>query len=188
LRQKVACNWLVGPLTTPPDLARHLRAHGFRCTAHDAGMACELEKPARTFSMPNGVVIHPVDPPPALLPLTTELRRLRYKGRSLLARAEPKQVWNFAASVKDRPVGETTLFNAAGIAGIYDVTVTEEFRRRGIGTALVATALDQARQLGLSIAILGATWMGQGMYERLGFRVVCKLSFWKYGKTRQLMA
>jgi len=46
--------------------------------------------------------------------------------------------------------------------------------------------LRQAQQLGHAAAVLGATGMGLGVYARLGFREVCKLSFWKYGKMRQL--
>jgi GNAT superfamily N-acetyltransferase len=103
----------------------------------------------------------------------------------LLARAEPKQIRNFAANCNGRPIGETTLFIGAGVAGIYDVTVQEEFRRRGVGTALLVAALDRARELGVSIAILGATWAGQRMYVRVGFRKICRLSFWKYGKAKR---
>ena len=34
-------------------------------------------------------------------------------------------------------------------------------------------------------SVLAATGMGLGVYTRLGFREVCQLSFWKYGKMRQ---
>ena len=72
------------------------------------------------------------------------------------------------------------------MAGLYDVHVLEEFRRRGIGTALVQAALRQAQRLGHTAAVLGASGMGLSVYARLGFCEVCKLSFWKYGKMRQL--
>ena len=62
----------------------------------------------------------------------------------------------------------------------------EEFRRGGIGTALVQAALRQAQRFGHGEAVLAATGMGLGVYARLGFREVCKLSFWEYGKMRQL--
>jgi GNAT superfamily N-acetyltransferase len=72
------------------------------------------------------------------------------------------------------------------VAGIYGVEVLKGFRARGIGTALVFSALQLAVRLGFSAAVLSATGMGRGVYERVGFREVCKLSFWKYGKMRQL--
>jgi hypothetical protein len=34
-------------------------------------------------------------------------------------------------------------------------------------------------------SVLTATGMGLRIYAPLGFREVCKLSFWKYGKMRQ---
>src|SRR6185295_13187978 len=61
LKHKVACNWIVGPLTQPSDLGRHLRAHGFRCVIHCAGMACELKSLPRTPPVPKGVTIELVD-------------------------------------------------------------------------------------------------------------------------------
>jgi GNAT superfamily N-acetyltransferase len=96
-------------------------------------------------------------------------------------------VWCFSATVDGKPVGETLLCAGAGVAGIYDVEVLEEFRGRGIGTALIHAALLTARtRLRCRAAVLGATGMGQSVYARAGFREVCKLSFWKYGKMRQL--
>jgi len=135
---------------------------------------------------PEGVTIQLVDDPPSLEPLTTERRRHRQQGRNAMARMTPRQVWYFAASLDGKPVGETTLCIGAGVAGIYDVEVLETFRRRGIGTALVRAALvDAHERFGYRAAVLAATGMGLGVYTRLGFREVCKLSFWKYGKMRQ---
>jgi GNAT superfamily N-acetyltransferase len=119
--------------------------------------------------------------------VTTDRRRHRHEGRNIIAAIRPRRVWNFVASAEGKPVGETTLCDGAGVAGIYDVEVLEEFRGRGIGSALVSAALRTAREeLGLQHAVLAATGMGFGVYTRLGFREVCKLSFWKYGKMRQL--
>ncbi len=185
LEKQVACNWIVGPVSQPADLGQHLRAHGFKCMIHCAGMACDLNKIPEAAPAPDGVVVEFVDDPPSLCPLTTERRQLRHKGRNLMARMTPRRVWHFAATVSGKPVGETTLCIGAGVAGIYDVIVLEKFRRRGIGTALVHAALRHAKDLGYHAAVLAATGMGLGIYARLGFREVCKLSFWKYGKMRQ---
>jgi GNAT superfamily N-acetyltransferase len=187
LQKKVACNWIVGPRSQPADLARHLRAHGFTCRIHCAGMACVLDQLPPAPPTPDGVTIQLMDEPPSLQPLTTERRRLRCEGRARITRFEPRQVWCFSATVDGKPVGETLLCAGAGVAGIYDVEVLEEFRGRGIGTALIHAALLTARtRLRCRAAVLGATGMGQSVYARAGFREVCKLSFWKYGKMRQL--
>jgi len=186
LQNKVACNWIVGPVSQPLDLGKHLRAHGFKCVIHCAGMACDLKNLTAVPPAPKGVTVELVDSAPSLEPLTTERRRHRYEGRNAMARMTPRRVWHFSASMDGKPVGETTLCIGAGVAGIYDVTVREKFRRRGIGTALVHSALTLARNhLGYHAAVLGATGMGSRVYARVGFREVGKLSFWKYGKMRQ---
>ena len=186
LRKKVACNWIVGPVSQPPDLGRHLRAHGFNCMIHCAGMACDLNNIPQAPRAPDGVTVELTDDPPSLQPLTTERRRRYQEGRNAIAHMTPRQVWNFTARADGKPVGETMICAGAGVAGIHTVVVLEKFRGRGIGTALVHAALTTAReQLGYRVAVLAATGMGLAIYARLGFREVCKLSFWKYGKMGQ---
>jgi GNAT superfamily N-acetyltransferase len=207
LQHKAPCNWIVGPVSRPLDLGKHLRAHGFRCMLHSTAMACDLrdsakinrgltapaEEPAdipgvmrgRAPSLLPGVRVAAVKAAPSLYPLTTERRRRRHEGRNVMARLEPERVTHFAATLSGRPVGETTLFLGAGVAGVYDVEVLEGFRSRGLGTALVSAALERARALGCPAAVLAATCLGLGVYERLGFRQVGRLSFWNFGKMRQ---
>ena len=121
-----------------------------------------------------------------LVPLTTELRQRRHLGRKTMAQSRPQRIWCFSAAVDGVPVGEAMLCQGAGVGGIYNVEVREKFRRRGLGSALIQAALTQARGLGLRIAVLSATGMGHALYTRFNFREVGKLSFWKYGKMRQL--
>src|SRR5439155_24017018 len=123
LRRKVACNWVVGPVSQPSDLGKHLRAHVFRCMIHCAGMACDLNKSAPSFASPDRVKVELVGQPPSLYPLTTERRRRRHEGRGVMALVQPPQVWHFAASLEGKPIGETTLCCGAGVAGIYAVEV-----------------------------------------------------------------
>ena len=51
---------------------------------------------------------------------------------------------------------------------------------------MVYAAMQHGKKLGFAAAVLSATGKGEGVYKRLGFREVCKMSFWKYGKMRQL--
>ena len=186
LKAKVACTWIVGPLSEPPDLEQHLRAQGFHCMIRCAGMARELKSLPPAPPEPPGVQIEPMDEPALLQPLTTERRRQRHHALTVAARLKPPEVWHFIARHKNRHVGGTTLLCAAGVAGIYGVEVLKEYRRRGIGAALMHTALRHAKQLGFSASVLSASGMGEQLYAKLGFREVCRLAFWKYGKMRQL--
>jgi GNAT superfamily N-acetyltransferase len=104
---------------------------------------------------------------------------------ALVAKLRPRRVWHWVAWSEGKPVGLTTLCKGAGTAGLYGVEVLEQFRRKGIGSALVRAALQQAKDLGFNSAVLSASSLGKGVYEGQGFREVGKLSFWKYGKMRQ---
>jgi GNAT superfamily N-acetyltransferase len=186
LKHKVACNWVIGAVSKPPELPHHLKSHGFTCIVHCAAMARPLhgEKPA--LRVPVGASIDWMEKPTLLEPLTTILRRVRYRARESLLALRPRKIHIVGASVEGKTVGETTLFISGKTAGIYGVRVLEKFRRRGIGEALVRAALARAQDLGCRWAVLGASGMGQSVYERAGFRAVGKLSYWKYGKMRQL--
>jgi GNAT superfamily N-acetyltransferase len=186
LQKKVACNWVIGPASRPSSLPQSLRFHGFSCRIHCAGMACDLTTKREQPQLSAPVEIHQVDEAPSLQPLTTSRRRDLHRGLSLASTFQPRTVWHFAAFLKGKTVGATTLQTGAGVAGIYGVQVLEKHRRKGIATALVYAALNHASSLGFRAAVLSATGKGHGVYERLGFHEVCKLSFWKYGKMRQL--
>jgi hypothetical protein len=43
---------------------------------------------------------------------------------------------------------------------------------------MLAHALRFARERGASQAVLLASGMGYGMYQRVGFREVCKVAYW----------
>lgn len=64
----------------------------------------------------------------------------------------------------------------AGVAGIYAVGTSEAARGKGIGTAITAVPLLDARAEGYHVATLQSSEMGFSVYERMGFREYCKLS------------
>ncbi len=56
-----------------------------------------------------------------------------------------------------------------GIAGVYDMGVRPQHRRRGIGRALTLAACRLARDLGCTHAVLNATPDGEQLYRTVGF-------------------
>jgi GNAT superfamily N-acetyltransferase len=73
----------------------------------------------------------------------------------------------YAAGV---PVATCELVVVDGVAGLYNVATLGSHQRRGIGTAMVAAALDEALRRGCDLAILQASPDGLPVYRRLGFR------------------
>lgn len=76
--------------------------------------------------------------------------------------------------VDGRAVATTRLHTAAGVAGIYAVITATDARRRGYGEAITRRVLGQARDAGFRIATLQASPAGRGVYERIGFRELCR--------------
>jgi ribosomal protein S18 acetylase RimI-like enzyme len=59
--------------------------------------------------------------------------------------------------------------------GIYNVTTLERARRQGLGTALTAVQLHDARERGCRTASLQSTGMAERLYAALGFRDLGRL-------------
>ena len=82
---------------------------------------------------------------------------------------------HFLARLDGEPVATCSMFLGAGVAGIYDVSTIPERRRRGIGRAITAAALREARAVGCRTAILHSSTQGAGVYRSLGFTEVCDI-------------
>ena len=58
-----------------------------------------------------------------------------------------------------------------GAVGVFGIATPPEHRRRGLGRAVTARILADGVREGATMAFLGASPMGFGIYQRLGFRV-----------------
>jgi GNAT superfamily N-acetyltransferase len=74
------------------------------------------------------------------------------------------------ASLAGSVVASAISFDFCGDCGIFNVVTLEHARRRGIGTALVARLLQDARDRGCQTASLQSTPMAERVYVALGFR------------------
>lgn len=171
---------------TPSDLEDRLKRRGFRCRKHFPGMSCDLTKLPK-IAVPQGIIINRTTdysiysqyPHPVLGSITTAIRRHQLKRLQHLTSTLPLQVFDFVALEDEkRPVGGCTLFLSKWAAGIHDVGVLETERGKGIGSALVSQVLEFARSYDKSHAVLLSTGMGFTMYQRLGFREVCRIGYW----------
>ncbi len=72
--------------------------------------------------------------------------------------------------LRGQPVATSALYLGKHVAGIYAVATTPSARRLGIGAAVTQHALLEARAEGYHIAVLQASQMGCGVYQRLGFQ------------------
>lgn len=77
----------------------------------------------------------------------------------------------YLARTDGEVAGFASGFYGASTALLTQVVVDESFRRRGVGTALVAARLHDAGELGCDRAVLGPSPDGAKLYTALGFEL-----------------
>jgi ribosomal protein S18 acetylase RimI-like enzyme len=73
--------------------------------------------------------------------------------------------------VGGRPVACSMAVVSGSIVGLYNVAVTEAYRRRGFGTAITWAAVEAGVRRGATTAWLGSTELAYSMYCRMGFHL-----------------
>jgi hypothetical protein len=89
---------------------------------------------------------------------------------SLLAGVDPAAFHVLLARVDGAPAATAMAFDHDGDCGLYNVSTSEWARRRGLGTALTAAHLHDARARGCRTASLQASGMAERVYAAVGFR------------------
>ena len=182
-------SWWLDPGLEPESWRAPLGAAGFQFSDDTPGMALDLASLPEKLSLASGLSIRPVE----------SLADLRLWVQLFLAGYGLPADWagdfydlfkgigislpirHYLGNLEGRPVAASTLYLAAGVAGIYDVATLPEARRRGLGAALTLAPLLEARRLGYRVGILQSSPDGFGVYRRLGFEQVCTMShfYWK---------
>jgi len=172
--------WWVGP-DSPEDTADVLRRRGGRELAALPVMVLPIEEPAHLGTVPHtaptGLRVEPVRDDERLAEFVRtyrasmgvepglEAEMVRIESR----REDNADIIRLAAVLDGRVVGTTVVIAAHGVAGIFLVHVTRAHRRRGVGAALTAAALQVGRERGMRCAALVASPAGEPLYRRFGF-------------------
>ncbi|MBW1709681.1 MAG: GNAT family N-acetyltransferase [Deltaproteobacteria bacterium] len=185
--------WWTGPCTHPPDLEKHLRAHGLVFAGNQPGMALDLLTVNKDMPLPKDLKIERVknekDLKDWLYPVSMGFNLPQFAAKALLkhfngldlTKSFPRR--HYVGRLNGTPVASSTLFLGAGVAGIYYVATIKKARRRGIGAAMTLTPLIEARQMAYRIGILQASDLGLGLYRRIGFKEYCTLGRYIYLET-----
>jgi len=183
-------HWRIGPCTRPPDLGEHLEAYGLNHLGDMPGMAVELQAMNEEFSRLEGFTIEQVRDLGTLRQqvkvLMTGFGFEQYFDRFLTWETglgfdlEPSR--RLYIGYLDRvPVASAVLLLSHGVASIFNVATLPEARGRGIGTAITLAALREGREAGYQLGVIHSSKIGLGVYRRIGFEEVCKIS--KYGRS-----
>lgn len=98
--------------------------------------------------------------------------RLSFEGELSASSADNRVVWTETSAGVKRIVGYIFFRFIAGEVQIFRIAVDPMWRRRGIGTRLVAECLDAAQAEGLSTAVLEARPSNTEaieLYRKFGF-------------------
>jgi predicted GNAT family acetyltransferase len=165
-----------------PDVDAELRAMGLEMVATRPAMAIRIQDVALA-QMPDGIEIARVTDPGLLADLvdvevgTFETDRAVAEGLLAPSQLSLPNVRLYAATADGRAVAQAVTNTQRGAVGVFGVATLPAYRRRGIGTAITAFAIDDVRD-GADLAWLQSTEMGRALYERMGFRFVSDWDVW----------
>lgn len=174
--------WWVGP-DSPADTERLLLGHGADRSHGMPVMAVELDR-VRPVEGPEDHMV--VGEPADLREWVSAYAPSFGMGPELVddvvaaEAAMPGRITRFEGRIGGRIAGTAALLESDGVAGVYVVTVRKEYRRRGVGAAMTAAALNAGRDRGLRVGTLQATGAGRPVYDRMGFTVVGRYDLYTF--------
>lgn len=185
--------WWLGPQFAPENLGALLEQYGLQRAGETPGMAVDLAaldsmpKTIQNFTMEkvSNVEMQALWGQIAALgtgfseTATAQLARLEASLTDSRYRAQHRYI-GFLDGIA---VATAAMVLDAGVAGIYAVATVSQARRKGIGEFMTVMPLLEARQLGYHVGILQASPMGYPLYQRIGFKDVCKFSIYVQSET-----
>ncbi len=182
-RDVAVFTWWLNPQLAVDDWTRYLLPRGFKVDHDTPGMAIDLKALPADIRAGVDLKIVPVEDRAALA-VWAHTFMLGYE----LPLSWEKDFWDLMAGIgldlpvrnylgylDGEPVATSNLFLGAGVAGIQCVATLPHARGRGLGAALTAVPLYEARDMGYHAGILQSSDMGFKVYQRLGFQQLCDM-------------
>jgi GNAT superfamily N-acetyltransferase len=171
--------WHVGP-QSDRSLEALLLSAGLEFDEEEPGMVMRLDRPGETPAVPADLCIEAVREPETLLRWVDILSggRLPESGvalRAALGLDASAACQHLIGYLGDEAVATAAVYHGERASEIQHVVTLDRHRRRGIGAAITAAALELARERGRSHAVLTASPAGEAIYRRLGFVTVCSV-------------
>ncbi len=166
---------------TPEDdgpTADLLASRGHALDAKPAAMALELDAFEDESPRPGDFRVEPGADPALVGRLNDDAYGYRDFEQVLDGLLPEVGHW-YVADLDGEPCASTMAFDSEGDCGIFFVATLPEARGRGIAGALMSRALRDAKNRGCTTSSLQATRMGEPIYERLGYRTLCRLHMWE---------
>jgi len=178
-RRGVPMLWHIGPQTSP-GVETLVLAAGLEFDEEEPGMFARLDTPGHISAVPAGLRIEPVRDLETLGRWVDILSGGRLDDRAVALRAAlglgaSAACQHLLGYLDDEAVATAAVYRGRRASEIQHVVTLEQYRRRGIGTAITAATVELARRHGNGYAVLTASPDGEGLYRRLGFVTVCSV-------------
>jgi len=188
---RMSFSWWLDPGLEESGWGRHLQAHGFHFETGSPGMAVDLSILPERIPVQDGYHIQQIQDPESMkIWLKLLLQGYGFPpdwetpiwGFMLATLSDPNGM-SYLAFVHDQPVAVSTILYRAGVAGMFNVATLKEWRGKGLGAAVTLRPLLDARAKGYRVGTLQSSEMGYNVYQRLGFKEVCRMNQYDWRKT-----
>jgi hypothetical protein len=181
------------PLCIVPDdghtgpLTAELEDNGLRLSAQWTGMAMDLDL-FQMQPLPEGFVIHAVNDLTLLEEWCTVASKYLFNNSPLDINLfshfiNDDNVKMYLGRYNGIPVASSLMYLSDKVAGLYMIATSNEYRKRGFGSAITSYPMSEAKNADYKTAILHATAAGKGIYKKIGFVGFKGYNiFWKVGK------
>ena len=183
--------WVVGPLSRPATLTKHLKEHGLVFLESYPGLFTDLYNPVHYYPL-KYFAIHEVGSSDHLRDWIQPVRESfpntdNAEGYRLLLDKIPhghrSQFYHYVGYYELQPVSAATLFLHREVAMIHNICTKPAFRGRGFAKAMTTFVMMQAAKFGYNYCFLDSSEHGLELYRKLGFQVYCHYHVYKLNKS-----
>jgi ribosomal protein S18 acetylase RimI-like enzyme len=183
-RRVLPFRWSAGLRGEAPRTAELLAQCGLQFVEQEPGMGLDLRAPYEDAAMPAGLEIVAVTDAGLLRQWMAawgcgapdDVVDRWFHVYASLPYGSDERLRLFVGLLDGKPAATVYVHLVGDCATVHYVVTLPEFRRCGLGAAMTTRALHEARAAGCRAAVLCASDLGRGVYERLGFREACRVS------------
>lgn len=171
--------WVTSPLSTPVDMTERLQSIGYHYIPWK-GMALDMPDLPDELPVPESFEITEITDAAMIASYADVVARgfgwiesIHEPVKKLFTELGVCNSipWRHYLGLLDgKPASAVTIYESAGVSGVYFVATAPEARRRGLGIYTTWYSLKEAKKTGPSMAVLQASPMGKGVYEKIGFK------------------
>lgn len=182
--------WHAGMLSEPKDIGRYLEARGFAHDYDGTAMAFNLDSMGPGLGFPEALSVRAVaggkdskswvecltsswDSPKEAAPWM--LRNACFNVSVELETQRPLPRRMYLGLLEGRPVSTSMLVWSNDVAGLQAIGTIRSARGKGAATAVIESALSDARAMGFRFVVLLSTIEAVELYRKYGFKEFGKL-------------